>query len=139
MSEAGSQPPTTHLEEHGILTSLTASRALSTGAIAFIYMALASFLGIGGLLIYSALREERIAIWQQFVPEMILACTGVFSALIGVNLLGSLGAATSSAPPAPVINPNEWKSLESKIQDGDDDAVTQYIRLRSLGGVAGYF
>jgi len=73
-----------------------------------------------------------------FYPEMILCAIGVFSATLGVSLLRSAGAA-SIPPPGPIINPNEWKTLEPEVLKGSEDVVTQYVRLRSLTGFTGVF
>jgi hypothetical protein len=61
----------------------------------------------------------------------------VFVALLGVSLLRSVGLA--AVVPGPVINPGEWELLAPEVKDGKDEAVSQYIRLRSLTGFTGTF
>jgi hypothetical protein len=68
---------------------------------------------------------------------MMLCAMAVFAGLVGVSLLRSVGLATVS--PGPVINPEEWAILSSEVKGGKEDAITQYIRLRSLSGFTGGF
>lgn len=72
-----------------------------------------------------------------YVPELIITSIGVFGAMLGVSLLRSVGLA--SAQPNRVINEKEWDALSDQVRAGQEDAVTQYIRLTSLTGFTGTF
>jgi hypothetical protein len=73
----------------------------------------------------------------QFVPALIVFCAGIFTAALGVGLVR--GAGLSTILPKAVINPHEWADLREEIIEGNEEAMTQYIRLTSLSGFTGFF
>jgi len=75
--------------------------------------------------------------WQQFAPELILCGMAAFTALIGVSLLRSGGLAATQ--PNRVINRSEWDAICDEVKAGNEEPVTQYIRLTSLTGFTGMF
>jgi hypothetical protein len=48
-------------------------------------------------------------------------------------------SANEASVPGPVINPSEWDELGPQVVAGKEDAITQYVRLRSLTGFTGLF
>lgn len=72
-----------------------------------------------------------------YIPELILCGIGVFSAVLGVSLLRAGGLA--SVQPNRVINKAEWESICDEVKSGNEEPVTQYIRLTSLTGFSGNF
>jgi hypothetical protein len=104
------------------------------GALGLIYIACVIFVFTAFRLYNTTVTGEHGL--RDFYPEMLLFAIAVFTALLGVNLLRS-GLAT--VVPGPVINPDEWGVIGPEGKDGKDEAVSQYIRLRSLTGFTGTF
>lgn len=111
-----------------------ANRLIYYAALTFIYLACAIFVAATVRLFRTPPGATGLA---SFYPEMMLCAIAVFAGLVGVSLLRSVGLATVS--PGPVINPDEWAILSSEVKDGKEDAISQYIRLRSLSGFTGGF
>ena|SRR5690242_2794122 len=110
-------------------------RFISWGGIAFVYLSAAAFVALGyRLLFYPYDRGSGLA---GYTAEFILFGVAVFTALLGVSLLRATGLA--SLAPGPVINPVEWADLKQKVTEGNEEAVSQYVRLRSLTGFTGLF
>lgn len=109
-------------------------RLISWGGLAFVYISAMAFLSIGLMLYVNKYRDPVI---PAYYPELILFTVAVFTALLGVSLLRATGVA--SIAPGPVINPREWEDLSDKVAEGKEDAITQYVRLRSLTGITGIF
>jgi hypothetical protein len=109
-------------------------RLISWGGLAFVYISAMAFLSIGFMLYYFQKREPLIT---SYYPELILFTVAIFTALLGVNLLRAAGIA--SIEPSLVVNSYEWEVLKDKVAEGKEDAITQYVRLRSLTGLTGIF
>jgi hypothetical protein len=69
-----------------------------------------------------------------FVPLLFLAISAALCVFVGLKLLVAAGAVS-----AQVIPPAEYELLAPAIRDGNDDAISQYIRLSSLSGMTGTF
>ncbi|WP_145727669.1 hypothetical protein [Nitrospirillum viridazoti] len=109
------------------------------GAIIFIYMSIASFAATGVILIYVKSPATTSAnILLEYFPPILLSSIGVFSAFVGVSLLHAAGTA-SITEPGLIVNKLEWNALSGAIIKGNEEAITQYVRLRSLGGFSGNF
>lgn len=111
-----------------------ANRLIYYAALTFIYLACAIFVAAAVRLFRTPPGASGLA---SFYPELLLCAIAVFAGLVGVSLLRSVGLATVS--PGPVINPEEWAILSSEVKGGKEEAITQYIRLRSLSGFTGGF
>jgi hypothetical protein len=111
----------------------TAQRLIAWAGLIFVYLSALAFGCIALLLVMGRTRDA----FSQYIPELIIFAAGILSAMLGVNLLRAVGLTTSA--PRPVIDPGEWADLKRKVVDGNEDAVTQYVRLRSLSGFTGIF
>jgi hypothetical protein len=111
-----------------------ANRLIYYAALTFVYLACAIFVAAAVRLFRAPPGASGLA---SFYPEILLCAIAVFAGLVGVSLLRSVGLATVS--PGPVINPDEWAILSSEVKGGKEDAISQYIRLRSLSGFTGGF
>lgn len=111
-------------------------RLVSSGGLAFVYLSVAAFFSIGFLLYWDRYRANADTI-SAYYPEIILFIVAVFTALLGVSLLRAAGIAQIA--PGPVINSVEWDAIKSKVLEGDEQAISQYVRLRSLTGFTGVF
>ncbi|WP_420414562.1 hypothetical protein [Roseibium sp.] len=69
-----------------------------------------------------------------FTGPVLLVLSGILCSFIGIRLLKSAGAITEE-----VIPERDYKLLAPAIREGDQKAITEYIRLRSLSGVTGAF
>jgi len=107
---------------------------ISTGGLAFVYISGLTFIITAYRLFRNIDREPTMV---GYYPELILCGIAVFTAILGVSLLRAAGVA--SIVPGPVIDPAEWKTLSREIKEGKEDAITQYVRLRSLTGFTGVF
>ena len=103
-----------------------ATRFLIFAGLALLYMTCAAFL----LICFRLYRSGYAGDLQSYIPEMILFVVGSLSAFFGVGLLRTVGLATIE--PKAVINPKEWEDIRDKVKDGNEDTVTQYVRLSSL-------
>lgn len=112
-------------------------RSVSLAGLVFIYITALTFTIICVLLVYGAKEGRRVENAVDFIPEMILAGIAVFSAVLGVGLVKAGGLSASS--PNAVINPVEWDAIREQVTGGNEDAITQYIRLTSLTGFTGTF
>ena len=126
-SENGEAPPAD--------PATRANALIYYGALGFIYIACVIFVFTAFRLYNSTVKVENGL--RNFYPELLLCAIAVFVALLGVSLLRSVGLA--AVVPGPVINPGEWELLAPEVKDGKDEAVSQYIRLRSLTGFTGTF
>jgi len=106
------------------------------GGSLFVYISALSF----GVAMFKLFRStpEPVLVLSAFYAEIILCAIGVFSAVLGVSMLRSAGAA-SVPPPGPIVSPLEWATLGPEVQKANEDAITQYVRLRSLTGFTGLF
>ncbi|MEI9853002.1 MAG: hypothetical protein WDN24_21550 [Sphingomonas sp.] len=118
---------------------------LAFGGIGFIYGAVFVF----GVVCYMLIRDDGSAgaflangkpapTLADYIPELILSSIGAFGAILGVGLLRSVGIAGSQQPNR-VINSEEWAALADQVKNGQEEAVTPYIRLTSLTGFTGAF
>lgn len=68
------------------------------------------------------------------VPMLVLGLSAAVCVYVGIKLPGAAGAVS-----AQVIPPKEYDLLAPAIRDGNEQAISQYIRLSSLSGVTGTF
>ncbi len=73
----------------------------------------------------------------RFHPELILSAIGLTGALLGTSVAHPWAFARSAA--GPLINSEEWQAISDQVKSGQEEAVTQYIRLTSLSGFTGAF
>lgn len=118
-------------------TAFWSRRLLSWGGLSFVYISALAFLGIGFLLFVNGRFRERADEIGGYYPELIMFVVAAFTALLGVSLLRAAGIA--EVAPSPVINNNEWETIKGKVLEGDEQAIGQYVRLRSLTGFTGIF
>ncbi len=113
--------------------------SLAVAGIGFIYGAVALFGFVCYLLVQDDIRaSEHPTTLADFVPELILSAIGLVGALLGTQLLRSVGLSKSQQP-SRVINGDEWAAISDQVKSGQEEAVTQYIRLTSLSGFTGAF
>jgi hypothetical protein len=65
---------------------------------------------------------------------LFLGLAAAVCVYVGIKLLGAAGAVS-----AQVIPTKEYDLLAPAIRDGNEQAISQYIRLSSLSGVTGTF
>lgn len=113
--------------------------SLAFAGIGLIYGAVALFGFVCYLLVQDDTRHsERATTLADFTPELILSAIGLVGALLGVQLLRSVGLSRGQQP-GRVINSEEWAAISDQVKAGQEEAVTQYIRLTSLSGFTGAF
>lgn len=113
--------------------------SLAVAGIGLIYGAVALF----GFVCYMLVQDdskasERATTLADFTPELILSAIGIVGAVLGIQLLRSVGISRGQQP-GRVINSEEWAAICDQVKSGQEDAVTQYIRLTSLSGFTGTF
>ena len=124
----------TSRDSSGTEQQLRGAKIVSFGGIFFFVLATAIF----GITAYSLFRPvTRLASWEGYVPETLLTGIGVFSAVLGVSLLRAGGLI--AVEPNRVINAEDWDAMCEKVTAGDEEAVSQYIRLSGLTGFTGIF
>jgi hypothetical protein len=69
-----------------------------------------------------------------FLGPVLLCFSGAVCAYVGIRLLKSAGAVVTH-----VIPPQEYELLSTAIRDGNEKAISEYIRLSSLSGTTGTF
>jgi hypothetical protein len=109
-------------------------RILAFAGIAMIYGAVGAFSLAGYLL--SKARPALHA--EEYLGEIIIGLIGAFAAVLGVRLLRLVGLARNQQPNR-VINQAEWDAICENVKAGNEDSVSQYIRLTSLTGFTGTF
>jgi hypothetical protein len=113
--------------------------SLAVAGIGLIYGAVALFGFVCYLLVQDDTKaSERATTLADFTPELILSAIGLVGALLGIQLLRSVGLSRGQQP-GRVINSEEWQAISDQVKAGQEDAVTQYIRLTSLSGFTGAF
>ncbi|NIJ21461.1 hypothetical protein FHS95_003164 [Sphingomonas naasensis] len=113
--------------------------SLALAGIGLIYGAVALFGFVCYLLVQDDTHaSERATTLADFTPEMILTAIGLVGALLGTQLLRSVGLSRGQQP-GRVINSEEWQAISEQVKSGQEEAVTQYIRLTSLSGFTGAF
>lgn len=113
--------------------------SLAVAGIGFIYGAVVLFGFVCYLLVQDDIHaSEHPTTLADFVPELILSAIGLVGALLGTQLLRSVGLSKSQQP-SRVINSDEWAAISDQVKSGQEEAVTQYIRLTSLSGFTGAF
>lgn len=103
------------------------------GVTAFIVLKFApSYIDAG----FSATTPERIysLIIGAFVPLLFVGIAAGVCVFVGIKLLSAAGAVSTQ-----VIPPKEYDLLAPAIRDGNEKAITEYIRLSSLSGMTGTF
>lgn len=117
-------------------SAITGTQGLSFAGLILIYTSIASFFALGYRSIFNITNDLSPDIYS-YGPEVFLLLSGVFSALLGVGLIRSAGL--SAVDPSQVINSSEWDIIKDAVRNGNEDAVTQYVRLTSLSGFTGFF
>jgi hypothetical protein len=113
--------------------------SLAVAGIGLIYGAVALFGFVCYLLVQDDTKaSERATTLADFTPELILSAIGLVGAILGIQLLRSVGISRGQQP-GRVINSEEWQAISEQVKSGQEDAVTQYIRLTSLSGFTGAF
>jgi hypothetical protein len=69
-----------------------------------------------------------------FLGPLLLFLSAAVCAHVGISLLKSAGAVVTQ-----VIPPQDYELLSTAIRDGNDKAISEYIRLSSLSGTTGTF
>lgn len=69
-----------------------------------------------------------------FLAPLIGLLSAIFCTSVGIKLLRSGGAVTTS-----VISPQDYPILGPAIASGNEQAITQWIRINSLSGLTGTF
>jgi hypothetical protein len=107
--------------------------SLAVAGIGLIYGAVALFGFVCYLLVQDDTKaSERATTLADFTPELILSAIGLVAAILGIQL-------SRGQQPGRVINSEEWAAISDQVKSGQEDAVTQYIRLTSLSGFTGAF
>jgi hypothetical protein len=68
------------------------------------------------------------------MAPVLLIFSAIICTVVGIRLLSAAGAVTQH-----VIPPQDHELLSPAIRDGNDKAISEYIRLSSLSGVTGTF
>jgi len=79
-------------------------------------------------------QQIYILIISAFVPLLVLVIAAAICVFVGIKLLVAAGAVS-----AQVIPQKEFDLLATAIRDGNEQAISQYIRLSSLSGMTGTF
>ena|ERR1700692_3856248 len=74
------------------------------------------------------------ALTLTFIAPLLEITCAIVCAVIGVHLLKAAGAVTRY-----VIPPHDYQLLAPAIRDGNEQAISEYIRLSSLSGISGTF
>ena len=107
----------------------------------FLFAALTLFLLSGYMFYYVGQRapllkgnvQELIGgLLVVFLAPLFALVAGTLCALLGTRLLKAAGVATQRVIPA-----HDYELLSSAIRDGNEKAVSEYIRLSSLRGITG--
>lgn len=69
-----------------------------------------------------------------FLAPIIMVVSAIVCTFVGISLLKAAGAVTQE-----VIPQKEYELLAPAIRDGNEKAITEYIRLSSLSGATGTF
>jgi hypothetical protein len=79
--------------------------------------------------------EQRVTVMiSALLPLLFLSISAAICVFAGFQLLGAAGAVSTQ-----VIPPKEHDLLANAISQGNEHAITQYIRLSSLSGMTGTF
>ena len=111
------------------------SKSISVAGLIFIYISACLFVATG-LLLYQVTSQIKVDFYV-YVPAIIMTGIAVFCAILGVGLVRAAGLSASA--PTAVINPVEWSVISDEVKGGNEEAITQYIRLTSLTGFTGAF
>ena len=68
------------------------------------------------------------------MAPILIAGSAIVCTIVGIKLLRAAGAVSQQ-----VIPPQEFNLLAPAIRDGNEKAITEYIRLSSLSGITGTF
>jgi len=120
----------------------------------FLFGALALFLLLGWSLYYISARGPAIEVTTEgsealtakdiynfygrilsfFMAPLFIAVSAVVCTIIGTRLLRVVGAVSQQ-----VIPPQDFALLAPAVRDGNEKAISEYIRLSSLSGITGTF
>jgi hypothetical protein len=73
-------------------------------------------------------------ILSPFLGPILLFFSAAVCAFVGIRLLKSSGAVSTQ-----VIPPQDYELLSAAIREGNEKAISEYIRLSSLSGTTGAF
>jgi hypothetical protein len=79
--------------------------------------------------------RNRVADFKEFYPDLLLFGLAFLAGVLGASLVRS---ASEASVPGPVINPAEWNELGPQVVAGKEDAISQYVRLRSPTGFTAF-
>lgn len=109
-------------------------RFFAAAGMVFVALAFFCFAAIVVIIIIDALRGKIPSSISDVLSHLILLATGFLSALIARGLLTAGEASSYSSFPE-----RDLKLIKSAIKKGEEDPITQYIRVRSLSGFTGGF
>jgi hypothetical protein len=66
-----------------------------------------------------------------YLPPLLLLIAAIICSIVGIRLLRAIGAGQQ------VIPPQDYEVLAPAIRDGNEKAISEYIRLSSLLGLTG--
>src|SRR5215213_1835202 len=69
-----------------------------------------------------------------YIAPLAILIIGVFCTIVGTHLLKAAGIVTRH-----VIPPQDYELLSRAIGTGNEQAITEYVRLSSLSGLTGTF
>jgi hypothetical protein len=69
-----------------------------------------------------------------FMAPLFIAISAVICTIVGTRLLRVVGAVSQQ-----VIPPQDFAFLAPAVRDGNEKAISEYIRLSSLSGITGTF
>jgi hypothetical protein len=69
-----------------------------------------------------------------FMAPVLVAISALICTIIGIRLLRAAGAVSQQ-----VIPPQDFALLAPAVRDGNEKAISEYIRLSSLSGITGTF
>jgi hypothetical protein len=91
-------------------------------------------LGIRGPIIEGEFQEMIGRLLSFFLAPLMILLSGIVCTLVGTRLLKAAGIVTQRVIPA-----QDYELLSTAIREGNDKAVSEYIRLSSLSGMTGTF
>jgi hypothetical protein len=116
-------------------------RLLATCGYLLVLFSVLCFGAIGGLKIYQALRpinviryENFLGFLQQESPTLVLLLVGFITSSIGRRLLTTVKFSDTRTIPI-----DDLPLIKEAVIKGNPEPIDQYLRLRSLSGIAGSF
>jgi hypothetical protein len=126
-----------------MLTHRTAPAVFMSAGLLFLFAALGLLLAAGYALYGIGLRGPIIEgdalgmvgrVLSVFLAPLMILLSGAVCTFVGIRLLKAAGVVTQRVIPA-----HDYELLSSAIRDGNEKAISEYIRLSSLTGMTGTF